>query len=178
MPRPSIRSVLQEAESRVVSTLLGRMSPGQWLTARGLVGGNLLMPPGSQASELLWELDAGLLLTIQDTLKRSDITLWICANEKLAVIVYYCLRQLGVRLPEDLSLMCIDSDVQTLALRITTYTICVDEAVTAALNVVIRPSTVWGHRGAGLRRMSITGRIQERSTVKALRQPRDPASAR
>ncbi|MBD3241918.1 MAG: GntR family transcriptional regulator [Chitinivibrionales bacterium] len=170
-PRTYFRSLFTGAESRVVGELLEGLPADLAPMAEGFADGTLLTPPGSNAPELLRQVAPVLLAAVRNTLAHSDITLWVCASEPLAVVVYHCLRRLGVRVPDDLSYVCIDGGIQALLLRITSYTMSVDETVSAAVNAIVNPTSVWGRRGGGLRRIHTTGRMQERETVRALAKP-------
>lgn len=165
-PRPYVRYVLEQAEARVFGELNWDSQTRQALEAAGLVGnGNLLNPTGSNVIELLLEAEPQLLAAAEQALARTDITLWICANERLAVILYHLLRQRKVGIPRDLSFMCMDASIQTMLLRITSYTMAVEEAVSAAVTAVVRPESLWGRRGGGLHRICTTGRVVERGSV-------------
>jgi DNA-binding transcriptional regulator YhcF (GntR family) len=94
----------------------------------------------------------------------KDATAWICANDKFAFAALNFLRNRGIRVPQDISVVGFDNiPVQALEKRLTTFDFNAPGFIHRMLNFIIRPPKPRGsYRHAPI---EIEGVIMERQTT-------------
>ncbi|MBD3242066.1 MAG: GntR family transcriptional regulator [Chitinivibrionales bacterium] len=149
-----------------ISTALSHRSPSSEALARHLSHFSFDDNAIAMKHPVLRHVGPEVLPTVDSILARPELTLVVCVNEAVSMLLYYCFRARGLRVGRDISLMGLDDNLDTQLSRLTCYSFNPRGTMTAALNAIVNPRLVSASRRTGGTRIAvIEGEIRERESV-------------
>lgn len=104
-------------------------------------------------------------------LRSSRGTALVCENDRLALYALPLLRRLGVRVPEDRSVVGFDDEEEAFLSGLTSYNFNVRALIGAMVDYVLRPASVRRPRDGGM--FVLDGFVKQRATTSAPGEPRE-----
>jgi DNA-binding transcriptional regulator YhcF (GntR family) len=99
----------------------------------------------------------------KQALKNKAITAWVMANDYTATLALDYLKEIKVRVPEDLSIISFDNTLDAMEYQLTSYDFNLSGIVSIMLRYALRPSSVSSHRHKAL--IEAEGAIVERRST-------------
>jgi DNA-binding transcriptional regulator YhcF (GntR family) len=82
----------------------------------------------------------------KQALKNKAVTAWVMANDYTATLALDYLKEIKVRVPEDLSVISFDNTLDAMEYQLTSYDFNASGIVSIMLRYALRPSSVSSHR--------------------------------
>lgn len=105
------------------------------------------------------------LLPLLDSASRSKATAWVCATDEVAIEALTYVRNRGLRVPRDISVMGFDDSFEAFTAGLTSYSFNTASAVRPMLDFLLRPRTSRPSRSATP--VTIRGFVNVRTTTGA-----------